>query len=101
VRVFGPSHVLAVSNSAGTRDDPAQLQAESVSYYLTALRIHARSQHVSLHIFHFFDSPARLGSSLGGAGAGPDASVEEGSESTGTPLAVWTRESMAMRWAEK
>jgi phosphatidylglycerophosphatase GEP4 len=36
VHVFGPSHVLIVSNSAGTRDDPAQLQAESVSYHLRA-----------------------------------------------------------------
>ena len=36
MRVFGPSHVLVVSNSAGTRDDPAQLQAESVSYHLRA-----------------------------------------------------------------
>jgi phosphatidylglycerophosphatase GEP4 len=36
VRVFGPSHVLVVSNSAGTRDDAAQLQAESVSYHLRA-----------------------------------------------------------------
>ena len=34
MRVFGPSHVLVVSNSAGTRDDAAQLQAESVSYHL-------------------------------------------------------------------
>jgi len=36
VRVFGPSHVLVVSNSAGTRDDAAQLQAESVSHHLRA-----------------------------------------------------------------
>ena len=36
VRVFGPSNVLVVSNSAGTRDDAAQLQAESVSYHLGA-----------------------------------------------------------------
>ena len=36
LRVFGPSHVLIVSNSAGTRDDAAQLQAESVSYHLRA-----------------------------------------------------------------
>jgi len=34
LRVFGPSHVLVVSNSAGTRDDAAQLQAESVSHHL-------------------------------------------------------------------
>ena len=34
LRVFGPSHILVVSNSAGTRDDPAQLQAESVSHHL-------------------------------------------------------------------
>jgi len=33
---FGPSHILIVSNSAGTRDDAAQLQAESVSYHLRA-----------------------------------------------------------------
>jgi len=36
LHVFGPSHVLVVSNSAGTRDDAAQLQAESVSYHLRA-----------------------------------------------------------------
>ncbi|KAI0300468.1 mitochondrial PGP phosphatase-domain-containing protein [Multifurca ochricompacta] len=36
LRVFGPSHVLIVSNSAGTRDDPAQLQAESVARHLHA-----------------------------------------------------------------
>ncbi|KAN0130151.1 HAD-superfamily phosphatase [Lactarius tabidus] len=36
LRVFGPSHVLIVSNSAGTRDDPAQLQAESVAHHLRA-----------------------------------------------------------------
>ncbi len=36
LRVFGPSHILVVSNSAGTRDDAAQLQAESVSYHLRA-----------------------------------------------------------------
>ncbi|KAH8996741.1 mitochondrial PGP phosphatase-domain-containing protein [Lactarius akahatsu] len=36
LRVFGPSHVLIVSNSAGTSDDPAQLQAESVAYHLRA-----------------------------------------------------------------
>lgn len=34
LRVFGPSRILVVSNSAGTRDDAAQLQAESVSYHL-------------------------------------------------------------------
>ncbi|KAH9050309.1 HAD phosphatase [Lactarius hengduanensis] len=36
LRVFGPSHVLIVSNSAGTSDDPAQLQAESVAHHLRA-----------------------------------------------------------------
>ncbi|KAF8268893.1 mitochondrial PGP phosphatase-domain-containing protein [Lactarius quietus] len=36
LRVFGPSRVLIVSNSAGTRDDPAQLQAESVAHHLRA-----------------------------------------------------------------
>ncbi|KAH9177566.1 HAD phosphatase [Lactarius sanguifluus] len=36
LRVFGSSHVLIVSNSAGTSDDPAQLQAESVAYHLRA-----------------------------------------------------------------
>lgn len=42
VRVFGPSHILIVSNSAGTRDDAAQLQAESVSYHLrTPVLLHA------------------------------------------------------------
>lgn len=34
LRVFGPSNILVVSNSAGTRGDPAQLQAESVSHHL-------------------------------------------------------------------
>jgi len=36
LHIFGPSNVLVVSNSAGTRDDAAQLQAESVSYHLRA-----------------------------------------------------------------
>ena len=37
LRAFGPSlHVLIVSNSASTRDDAAQLQAESVSYHRRA-----------------------------------------------------------------
>ncbi|KAH9965375.1 mitochondrial PGP phosphatase-domain-containing protein [Russula dissimulans] len=36
LRAFGPSRVLVVSNSAGTRDDAAQLQAESVSHHLRA-----------------------------------------------------------------
>lgn len=36
MQVFGPSHILVVSNSAGTRDDAAQLQAESVAYHLRA-----------------------------------------------------------------
>ena len=36
LRTFGPSRVLIVSNSAGTRDDAAQLQAESVSHHLRA-----------------------------------------------------------------
>ncbi|KAI9511496.1 mitochondrial PGP phosphatase-domain-containing protein [Russula earlei] len=36
LRAFGPSHILVVSNSAGTRDDAAQLQAESVAYHLRA-----------------------------------------------------------------
>ncbi|KAF8496695.1 mitochondrial PGP phosphatase, partial [Russula emetica] len=36
VRIFGPLHVLVVSNSAGTRDDAAQLQAKSVSHHLHA-----------------------------------------------------------------
>jgi phosphatidylglycerophosphatase GEP4 len=34
VRIFGPLHFLVVSNSAGTRDDAAQLQAKSVSYHV-------------------------------------------------------------------
>lgn len=34
LRTFGPSRVLIVSNTAGTRDDAAQLQAESVSHHL-------------------------------------------------------------------
>ncbi|KAL4079136.1 HAD phosphatase, partial [Scleroderma citrinum] len=33
---FGEGNVLIVSNSAGTRDDPGGIQAESVSYYLSA-----------------------------------------------------------------
>ncbi|KAI0292768.1 mitochondrial PGP phosphatase-domain-containing protein, partial [Russula brevipes] len=36
LRTFGPSRVLVVSNSAGTRDDAAQLQAESVAHHLRA-----------------------------------------------------------------
>jgi phosphatidylglycerophosphatase GEP4 len=36
LHAFGPSRVLIVSNSAGTRDDPAQLQAESVAHHLRA-----------------------------------------------------------------
>lgn len=36
LRAFGPSRVLIVSNTAGTRDDAAQLQAESVSHRLGA-----------------------------------------------------------------
>ncbi|KAI0002418.1 mitochondrial PGP phosphatase-domain-containing protein [Russula compacta] len=42
LQVFGPSHILVVSNSAGTRDDAAQLQAESVAYHLRApILLHA------------------------------------------------------------
>ncbi|EJD41672.1 HAD phosphatase [Auricularia subglabra TFB-10046 SS5] len=33
-RAFGPGRVLVVSNSAGTQDDPAGIQAESVSHKL-------------------------------------------------------------------
>lgn len=33
---FGECNVLIVSNSAGTRLDPGELQAESVTYYLSA-----------------------------------------------------------------
>lgn len=36
LRTFGPERVLIVSNTAGTRDDAAQLQAESVSHHLGA-----------------------------------------------------------------
>ncbi|KAI0254430.1 mitochondrial PGP phosphatase-domain-containing protein [Lactifluus subvellereus] len=36
LQAFGPSNVLIVSNSAGTREDPAQLQAESVAHHLRA-----------------------------------------------------------------
>jgi phosphatidylglycerophosphatase GEP4 len=150
VRVFGPSHVLVVSNSAGTRDDPAQLQAESVSHHLRApVLLHASfkpsysctaaalsalpgiAPHELIVVGDriFTDvvlahrlahprtltariaarlqlAPAQPGSIVGGAGAMSGASVGEGGESTGAPLAVWTtgvwmRESMAMRWAEK
>jgi phosphatidylglycerophosphatase GEP4 len=151
LRVFGPSHILIVSNSAGTRDDAAQLQAESVSYHLRApVLLHAAPKPsyactaaalsalpglapheliiVGDRIFtdvvlaHRLAHPrtlmvriaARLGlvpapaqpdSSSGDAGAGSSASVGGGGECTRAPLAVWTtgvwtRESMAMRWAE-
>jgi phosphatidylglycerophosphatase GEP4 len=42
LRAFGPGRVLIVSNTAGTRDDAAQLQAESVSHHLgTPVLLHA------------------------------------------------------------
>ncbi|KAI0261271.1 mitochondrial PGP phosphatase-domain-containing protein [Gloeopeniophorella convolvens] len=36
LRTFGPTNVLIVSNSAGTRADPSQLQADSVAHHLHA-----------------------------------------------------------------
>jgi phosphatidylglycerophosphatase GEP4 len=149
LRVFGPSHILIVSNSAGTRDDGAQLQAESVAYHLHApVLLHAALKpsyactnaalsalpglaphelvvigdriFTDVVLAHRFSHPrtlmariaARLGlapaqpdSSSGYAGAGSSVSVGGGGECTRAPLAVWTtgvwtRESMAMRWAE-
>ncbi|KAI5988154.1 HAD phosphatase [Pisolithus albus] len=38
--VFGESNVLIVSNSAGTRDDPGGIQAESVSHHLSVPVLH-------------------------------------------------------------
>ncbi|KAF8886025.1 mitochondrial PGP phosphatase-domain-containing protein [Infundibulicybe gibba] len=43
LETFGPGNVLVVSNSAGSRDDPGGLQAESVSHALGAPVLHHAS----------------------------------------------------------
>ncbi|KAI9465920.1 mitochondrial PGP phosphatase-domain-containing protein, partial [Lactarius psammicola] len=128
LRVFGPSHVLVVSNSAGTCDDPAQLQAESVAYHLRApVLLHAALKpsyacataalsalpdlapheivvvgdrvFTDVVLAHRLTHPRTSWNRL-------VARLARASQSFGSaPLAVWTtgvwqRESMAMRWAE-
>ena len=55
--------------------------------------VHARTARLRLTF-------SQQGSSLGGAGVGPGASVREGGEPMRAPLAVWTT-GVWMRWAEK
>ncbi|KAH9975525.1 mitochondrial PGP phosphatase-domain-containing protein, partial [Lactifluus volemus] len=110
LHTFGPSHVLIVSNSAGTRNDPAQLQAESVAHHLQSpVLLHAALKpSYSCASAALSALPGLAPHEIVVVGDRLFTDVVSDADPIGgqrTPLAVWTtgvwkRESMVIRWAE-
>ncbi|KAI9568855.1 HAD phosphatase [Boletus coccyginus] len=122
--VFGEGNVLIVSNSAGTKHDAGQVQAESVSYHLSvpvlrhnslkpayscikSIRGYFSTLRVPIRDEELMVVGDRIFTDVVMANRMRRADVEKGTAmGNGGPLAVWTsgvwqRESMVVRWWEK
>ncbi|KIP08684.1 hypothetical protein PHLGIDRAFT_29464 [Phlebiopsis gigantea 11061_1 CR5-6] len=109
---FGECNVLIVSNSAGTRLDPGELQAESVTYYLSAPvlrhKVFKPSYSCISSIRKYFTSlptPIR-DDELIIVGDRIFTDIVMANRMAHGPLSIWTsgvwqREATAMRWLEK
>ncbi|KAH7928714.1 HAD-superfamily phosphatase [Leucogyrophana mollusca] len=123
---FGEGNILIVSNSAGTRFDDGEIQAESVSYHLgvpvlrheslkpsysciSAIRTYFSSLCVPIKDDELIVVGDRIFTDVVMANRmaqGTASPVDPGTKTHHGPLAIWTtgvwkRESMAMRWCEK
>ncbi|KAI6104889.1 HAD phosphatase [Pisolithus croceorrhizus] len=121
---FGECNVLIVSNSAGSRDDPGGIQAESVSHHLSvpvlyhgspkpayrcisAIRLTSHHELVVVgdRVFTDVVMANRMKRRVTCATGEPEKTSSIRDRENG-PLAVWTngvwqKESMVMRWIER